>query len=191
MMDSIMRKRKGDVGQRSTIEKMHQFAQQRAALWKHWAKCARMDLTNLRHKTSSISEANFKCLKHGYLTVHAQMEVDRTVDVALRQERLQHRKSVMRSDRQLRRAALPSASQSSWAGTRCAFKKAWKCGWTTKTGVPGCIAGRDPNPHGPLGVLELFNGCCGRGGCGGCGGRGWVGDLLRALSEGSRVTFFC
>ncbi len=44
------------------------------------------------------------------------MEVDRTVDVALRQERLQNRKSVMRSDRHLQRVALPCASQSSRAG---------------------------------------------------------------------------
>ena len=52
---------------------------------------------------------------------------------------------------------------------------AWKCGWTTKTGVSGFKTGRHPNP-------PLLNGGSGY------SGRGWVGDLLRALSPLSRVT---
>ena len=109
--DSVMPKRKGDSVQRSKVDKMTSFVRQRVSQWKTWAKCARMDLTTLGQSTSGISESNFAVMKHGKITVHAQMEIDRTVDVVLRQERLQSQKSVLRSD-QLRSVALPSATRS-------------------------------------------------------------------------------
>jgi hypothetical protein len=105
---------------------MQDFVRKRIMLAKTWAKFERMELTDLRQSTSGISEANFSALKCGKMSVHAQMEIDTSVDVMLRLERAQNRKSLFRADRQLRRIALPISTQSSMASvlSRSLTKKA-------------------------------------------------------------------
>ncbi len=85
---------------------MLDFVRKRVTLEKHWDE--RVHLTNLGQTKSGISERNFSTMKCGKMAAHAQMAVDTTVDVVLRQERLAATKSVIRSDKQLRRIALPS-----------------------------------------------------------------------------------
>jgi hypothetical protein len=80
---------------------------------KSWAKFDKVGLCDLGQSTSGISEANFAVMKGGKLAVHAQMEIDETVAVTLRQERQTALQTRMNSDRQRRGVALPCSKQAS------------------------------------------------------------------------------